>query len=75
MFPEGTIVSYVLAKPAPKPTPKPAPKRGNQPVANPAARSSSIFVADGQHVQLFKTMWDWKKKYTVPVQQYGHAAN
>ena len=38
--------------------------------AKPAAASSSIPVADGQHVQLFKTMWDQKKKfYTVPVQQ------
>ena len=38
--------------------------------AKPAAASSSIPVADGQHVQLFKTMWDQKKKFsTVPVQQ------
>ena len=49
---------------------KPAPKRGKQPAAKPAAASSSIPVADGQHVQLFKTMRDQKKKfYTVPVQQ------
>ena len=50
--------------------PKPAPKRGKQPAAKPAVASSSIPVADGQHVLLFKTMWDQKKKfYTVPVQQ------
>ena len=36
--------------------------------------SASIPVADGQHVQLFKTMWDRKRKfYTVPVQNKGHA--
>jgi hypothetical protein len=35
-----------------KPAPEPAPKRGKQP----AAASSSIPVADGQHVQLVKTM-------------------
>ena len=40
------------------------------PAAKPAVASLSIPVADGQHVQLFKTMWDRKKKfYTVPVQQ------
>ena len=49
---------------------QPAPKRGKQPAAKPAAASSPIPVADGQHVQLFKTMWDRKKNfYTVPVQQ------
>ena len=45
-----------------KPAAKPAPKLGQQPAAKPAAASSSIPVADGQNVQLFKTMWDQKKK-------------
>ena len=37
---------------------KPAPKCGKQPAAKPAAASSSIPVAEGQHVQQFKTRWD-----------------
>ena len=28
-------------------------------------------VADGEHVQLFKTMWERKKFYTVPIQKKG----
>ena len=36
------------------------------------AASSSIPVADGERVQLFKTMWDRKRKfYRVPVQKTG----
>ena len=80
MFPEGVfyldipkekwIPTKLEAPTVAKPAPKPAPKGGKQPAAKPAAASSSIPVADGQHVQLFKTMWDQKKKfYTVPVQQ------
>ena len=49
-----------------------AAKRGKQA----AAASASIPVADGEHVQLFKTLWDRKRKfYTVPVQNKGHAQN
>ena len=80
VFPEGVfyldipkekwIPTKLEAPTVAKPAPKPAPKGGKQPAAKPAAASSSIPVADGQHVQLFKTMWDQKKKfYTVPVQQ------
>ena len=73
---ENWIPKKLEAPTVAKPAPKPAPKRGKLPAAKPAAASSSIPVADGQHVQLFKTMWDRKKKfYTVPVQQWGYAAN
>ena len=69
-YPEKWIPKKLEAPTVAKPAPKPAPKRGKQPVAKPATASSSIPVADGQHVPLFKTMWDRKKKfYTVPVQQ------
>ena len=51
-------------------------KRGKQAAAKPAAASASIPVADGEHVQLFKTLWDCKRKfYTVPLQNKGHAQN
>ena len=73
---ENWIPTKLEAPTVAKPAPKPAPKRGKQPAAKPAAASSSIPVADGQHAQLFKALWDQKKKfYTVPVQQQGHAAN
>ena len=59
-----------------KSAPKPAAKRGKQAAAKPAAASASIPVADGEHMQLFKTLWDLKRKfYTVPVQNKGHAQN
>ena len=33
-----------------------------------STRTNVVPVADGEHVQLFKTMWDCKRKfYTVPV--------
>ena len=52
--------------------PKPAPKRGKQPAVKLASASSSILVAGGEHVQLFKTMWDCKRKfYAVPVEKKG----
>ena len=52
MDPHWKLEAPTVAKPAPKP----APKGGKQPAAKPAAASSSIPVADGQHVQLFQTM-------------------
>ena len=59
-----------------KPAPKPGPQRRKRPAAKPAAACLSIPVADGEHVQLFKTMWDCKRKfYTVPVQKNGQAEN
>ena len=59
-----------------KPAPKPAPKRGKQPAAKPSAASLSIPIADGEQVQLFKTMWERKRKfYTVPAQKKGLAEN
>ena len=54
------IPKKLVAPTVPKPAPKPAPKRGKQPAAKPAAARSSIPVADREHVQLFKTMWDCK---------------
>ena len=39
-----------------KPAPKLAPKHRKQPTVKPFAATSSIPVADGEHVQLFKTM-------------------
>ena len=50
--------------------PKPAPKRAKQPKAQPAAPSSSIPVANTEHVRQFKTFWDRRRQfYTVPVQK------
>ena len=65
-----------MAPTVPKPAPERAPKPGKQPAAKPAAASSSIPVADGEHVQVFKTMWDRKRKVcTIPVQKKGQAEN
>ena len=74
-IPEGKWIPKNLEAPTvAKPALKPVAKRGKQAAAKPAAASASIPVADGQHVQLFKTMWDRKRKfYTVPVQNKGHA--
>ena len=74
-IPEGKWIPKNLEAPTvAKPALKPVAKRGKQATAKPAAASASIPVADGQHVQLFKTMWDRKRKfYTVPVQNKGHA--
>ena len=49
---------------------KPAPKHGKQLAANPAA-SSSIPVSDGEQVQHFKTLWDLKMFYAIPVRLFG----
>jgi hypothetical protein len=54
-----------------KPALKPAPKRGKQPAAKPAAASSSIPVTDVEHVQLFKTMWDQKRKFYTLFRRRG----
>ena len=60
----------LLAPTVPKSAPKPAPKFGKQRAAKPPAARPSISVADGEHVQQFKTLWDRKRKLcTVPVQQ------
>ena len=48
-----------------EPAPKPAPTHGKQPAAKPAAASWSIPVADGQHVQLFKTLWTLRGSFTL----------
>ena len=50
------------------------PPRGlcprDQPQAKLPAASSSVPVTDGEHVQVFKRLWDCKRKfYTVPVQK------
>ena len=76
-IPEAKWIPKKLEAPTvAKPAPKPAAKRGKQAAAKPAAASASIPVADGEHVQLFKTLWDRKRKfYTVPVQNKGHAQN
>ena len=46
----------------PPTVPKPATKLGKQPAAEPGVASLSIPVADGEHVQQFKTLWDPKRK-------------
>jgi hypothetical protein len=76
-IPEAKWIPKKLEAPTvAEPAPKPAAKRGKQAAAKPAAASASIPVADGEHVQLFKTLWDRKRKfYTVPVQNKGHAQN
>ena len=67
---EKWIPKQLVAPTVPKSAPKPASNRVKQPTAKPAAAGSSIPVADGQHVQQEKTLWDCKRKfYTVPVQQ------
>ena len=53
----------LLAATVANPAPKPAPKHRKQPAAKLAAASSSIPVADGQHVQQF-TMWDRTRKFS-----------
>ena len=48
---EKWIPKKLDTPPVAKSAPKPAPKRGKQPAVKPAAASSSISVANGQHVQ------------------------
>ena len=50
------IPKTVVAPTVSKPTPKLAPTRGKQPAIKLDAASSSIFVTDGEQLQLFKTM-------------------
>ena len=72
MFPEGAVVRYVRS------TKEPALAVVQGPSPHGDQYRTIVYKrgATGEHVQLFKTLWDCKRKfYTVPVQKKGQAEN